>query len=144
MLKETGIIGTAGPEMIRFFFTVDEAANLVLTAFENANELHGKVLGRRMKSARMRDILDVWVEQENARYEQIAGRPGERDLEYLIGELELAHTTEKIYNKIPHFIVSFNQIVEHPLKEVLSSGNAQRLTRDEILSIINNPPVEEL
>ena len=144
MLKETGIIGTAGPEMIRFFFTVDEAVDLVLTALENTNELHGKVLGRRMKSARMKDILDVWVEQENARYEQIVGRLGERDLEYLIGDLELAHTKEKVYNGIPHFIVSFNQMVENPLKEVLSSGNAERLTRGEILSIINNPPIEEL
>lgn len=144
MLQKTGVIQTTGPEMLRFFFTVDEAVELVLTALTNARELHGKVLSRRMKSARMKEILGVWVEQENASYEKIVGRPGERELEYLIGELELPYTEEKKYNGISHYVISFNQKVENPLKEILSSANAERLTKDEILSIINDPPIEEL
>ena len=144
MLKRTGVIGTTGPEMLRFFFTVDEAVELVVTAFQHADELHGKVLARRMKSAQMADILKVWTVQEGARYERIVGRPGERDQEYLIGEQELPYTCERYYNDILHYVISFNQKVEHPVANVLSSGNAERLTEGEIRDLINHPPIEEL
>jgi UDP-N-acetylglucosamine 4,6-dehydratase len=144
MLKETGVIETTGPEMVRFFFTVDEAVELVLTALSRAGELHGMVLGRHMKSARIKDVLELWVALERARYEHVEGRPGDRDLEYLVGELELPYTAEKSYNAIPHFLISFNRKVEHPLAQVVSSGNATRLSKEAILSIISNPPPEEL
>jgi len=144
MLKTNGVIGTTGPEMLRYFFTVDEAADLVLAAFENADEWHGKVISRQMKSAKMEDILKVWTAQEGGRYERIAGRPGERDFEYLIGELELPYTTEQPYKGIPHFVISFNQKVDKPLSVALSSENAERLTEDEIRFLINNPPLEEV
>lgn len=39
MYEETGVMGTTGPEMRRFFFTVNEAVQLVLTAIENAELL---------------------------------------------------------------------------------------------------------
>jgi FlaA1/EpsC-like NDP-sugar epimerase len=144
MLKEGGVIGTTGPEMLRFFFTVDEAVELVVTAFENAEALHGKVLARHMKAARMEDILKVWTAQEGGRYERIAGRPGERDEEYLIGEQELPYTQELFYQNIPHYVISFNQRVERPLSGLISSGNTERLNADEIRALINNPPEEEL
>ena len=144
MLKERGVIGTTGPEMLRFFFTVDEAVNLVLVAFEHAAELHGKVLARQMKAARMDDILNIWTAQEGARYELIAGRPGERDEEFLIGELELPYTRTINYGGTTYFVISFNQKVDNPVSEVLSSGNAERLSIAEIKWLINNPPIEEL
>ena len=144
MLKGGGVIGTTGPEMLRFFFTVDEAVELVVTAFENAETLHGKVLARQMKAARMEDILKVWTAQEGGRYERIAGRPGERDEEYLIGEQELPYTQELFYQNIPHYVISFNQRVERPLSGLISSGNTERLNADEIRALINNPPEEEL
>lgn len=144
MEKEQGMLFTTGPEMIRYFFTVDEAVRLVLTALERVNELHGKVVSRSMKSAKMEDILKIWSEQENIEYRRIEGRPGERNIEYLIGELELPYTSEEVIDGIPHYIISFNQKVPVPLEEIKSSGNAERLSREEILAIINNPPLEEL
>src|SRR6185312_15679480 len=39
MLKDRGIIGTTGPEMRRFFFTVDDAVGLVLTALDNMDTI---------------------------------------------------------------------------------------------------------
>ena len=38
-LKSTGVIRTTGPEMLRFFFTVDEAVELVVTGLTHADEL---------------------------------------------------------------------------------------------------------
>lgn len=144
MLKDKGVIGTTGPEMLRFFFTVDEAVSLVTTALDHSIELYGKVLARYMKGAKIEDILKIWVTQEGAKYEKIAGRPGERDEEFLIGELELPYVKEQFYNDIKHYIISFNKKVENHALEILSSGNTERLSDQEIEGLINNPPIEEI
>jgi len=62
----------------------------------------------------------------------------------LIGNLELAYTYETTFDDITHYVISFNEKVSEPLAVGLSSANTERLTDDEILHIINNPPVEEI
>jgi len=143
MLEKDGIIGTTGPEMRRFFFTVDEAVKLVLTAMDNYPALQGKVLSRKMKATKIRNILEVWAKAKSIKWKKIDGRPGERNDEYLIGDIEIPYTTEVIYDGITHYVISFNQKVEVPVEYGLSSANTEKLTEDEILSIIFNPPVEE-
>lgn len=144
MHDKNGIIGTTGPEMRRFFFTVDEAVNLVITAMKNTNEIQGKILSRKMKAAKIKDILKVWVKHKGGSWEIIEGRPGERDDEYLIGDLELPYTRKVVYNDITHYIISFNEKVKNPIKVGLSSANTDRLNEQEILKIITNPPEEEI
>lgn len=143
MLEETGVIGTTGPEMRRFFFSVDEAVNLVVTAMDHIDQVRGKVLSRHMKAAQMQDILQTWIEEKGGKWEKIEGRPGERDDEFLIGDLELAYTQELEFEGIKHYLISFNDKVAEPVAFGLSSANTDKLTRDEILAIINNPPIEE-
>lgn len=143
MHEETGVIGTTGPEMRRFFFSVDEAAQLVVTAMDNIDLVRGKVLSRYMKAAQIQDILQTWIEERGGKWEKIEGRPGERDDEFLIGDLELAYTSELEFNGVKHFLISFNDKVEKPIQFGLSSANTDRLTREEILAIIDNPPIEE-
>ena len=48
-----------------------------------------------MKAAQIREILDVWVKRKGGRWEPIAGRPGDRLDEDLIGETELPYTREE-------------------------------------------------
>lgn len=143
MHEETGTIGTTGPEMRRFFFTVDEAVKLVLTAMENMDTLQGKVLSREMKAAQMEDLLITWTKHKGGKYERIDGRPGERDDEFLIGETELPYTEISFFNEVKHYIISFNEKVKQPMKEVFSSANASRLSESEMIKIIDNPPEEE-
>jgi UDP-N-acetylglucosamine 4,6-dehydratase len=143
MHEESGLIGTTGPEMRRFFFTVDEAVRLVITALNNIEDFQGKVLSRKMKAARIGDVLNLWTRTKGGRWEQIAGRPGERDDEFLVGELELPYTCEIQLGGVSHYAISFNQRVEDPLATCISSANAERLSEPELLSIINNPPLEE-
>ena len=143
-MKEKGVIGTTGPEMYRFFFTVDEAVDLVIAALENKDRFQGKILSRKMKAAQMKDILRVWTQHEGGRYELIAARPGERNEEYLFGDLELPYTQEFLLNGISHYLISFNQKVDEPVESVLSSSNTDLLTDEEILKIILNPPMEEV
>jgi UDP-N-acetylglucosamine 4,6-dehydratase/5-epimerase len=144
MIKETGVIGTTGPEMRRFFFTVDDAVRLVLAALYNMDLVEGKVLSMKMKAAQISDILRVWTENNGGKWEKIDGRPGERLDEFLIGEAELPFTRELEIDGITHYLISFNQKVEDPVKIGLSSANTDKLSDAEILSLINNPPVEEL
>jgi UDP-N-acetylglucosamine 4,6-dehydratase len=144
MHEKTGVIGTTGPEMRRFFFTVHEAVDLVLTAIANSQEFAGKVLARRMKAAKIADILRVWSEHKGGRWEKVEGRPGERDDEFLIGELEVPYTEEANLGGITHYVISFNQKTPNPVAVALSSANTEKLTDQDILQIINNPPIEEL
>jgi UDP-N-acetylglucosamine 4,6-dehydratase/5-epimerase len=144
MHEESGVIGTTGPEMRRFFFTVDEAVNLVIAAIDNIEAVQGKVLSRKMKAAQIEDILKIWTADRGGRYEKIEGRPGERDDEFLIGDLELPYTKELDYGGITHYLISFNKKVEEPVAVGLSSANTARLSETEILDIIRNPPMEEI
>ncbi|MDB4967974.1 MAG: UDP-glucose 4-epimerase [Myxococcales bacterium] len=137
-----GLIGSTGPDMRRFFFSVDEAARLTLTALDRIEELHGQVLSRVMKAAQMREILDVWVAKKGGRWEPIAGRPGDRLDEDLIGDTELPYTREVSYDGVRHFVVSFNTRSPSPPAQMLSSANAQRLGDDEIAALIE-PPKEQ-
>jgi len=137
MFEKTGIIGTTGPEMRRFFFTVDEAVQLVLTAMNTIDTIQGKVLTREMKSCKIRDLLDVWIEEKGGKWEHISGRPGERLDEFLVGETELEFSTKVKYDGIPHYIISFNEKQENPLTEIISSANAAKLSREEIVALIN-------
>ena len=143
MYEETGEIGTTGPEMRRFFFTVDEAVGLVINALDNIDTVNGKVLSREMKSAQIDDILRVWTERLGGKWKKIEGRPGERDDEFLIGDIELEYTREIELDGIRHFLISFNEKQKNPIGGVLSSANATRLSDDEIYEIIANPPEEE-
>ncbi|GAB3218845.1 polysaccharide biosynthesis protein [Algoriphagus aestuariicola] len=143
MHEETGVLGTTGPEMRRFFFSVEEAAQLVITAMNSIDLIQGKVLSRHMKAAQMEDILQVWVEEKGGKWEKIDGRPGERNDEFLIGDLELPYTEELTLDGIKHYLISFNDKVANPVSFGLSSANTDRLSREEILTIINNPPIEE-
>jgi len=142
MHQKTGIIGTTGPEMRRFFFTVDEAVELVINALKNIDLVQGKVLSRYMKAAQIEDILKVWIEEKGGKWEKITGRPGERNDEFLIGDLELEYTREMDLNGIKHYLISFNEKVEKPIEFGLSSANTEKLTREEIVKLIFNSPNE--
>ena len=144
MHEKTGVIGTTGPEMRRMFFTVDDSVQLVLAAFKNVEQFQGKVLCRKMKAAQIEDILRVWVGHKGGSWEKIPGRPGERNDEYLVGEIEVPYTSELELDGVPHYLLSFNEKAENPVPFGLSSANTDRLTDAEILNLISNPPLEEV
>jgi FlaA1/EpsC-like NDP-sugar epimerase len=139
MFEETGVVRSTGPEMRRFFFTVDDAVRLVLTALENIDTIQGKVLSRYMKAAQIEDLLNTWVKHKGGKWEKMEGRPGERDDEFLIGEIELPFAYEKVYDDVTHYIISFNEKSSTPLSEGLSSANTERLNEEEMLRLINSP-----
>ncbi len=136
MFKKNNTILTTGPNMRRFFFSVNEAVSLIDEALKNKDKLSGKILSAQMKSAKMIDILKVWVRKYGAKYKIIKGRKGDRLDEFLIGEDELMFANEiKIKNK-KYFVIDFNQQSKKPLKKIVSSQNAKKLNDFEIQKII--------
>lgn len=139
MFEETGVIKTTGPEMRRFFFTVDEAVKLVLTAMREIETIQGKVLSRYMKAAQIQDLLETWTANKGGTWERMEGRPGERLDEFLIGDIELPYAREVEYDGVKHYIISFNEKADEPLEFGLSSANTERLSKAEMLDLINSP-----
>jgi FlaA1/EpsC-like NDP-sugar epimerase len=136
MFNKNKMILTTGPNMRRFFFSVDEAVSLVDQALRLKDKLNGKILSAEMKSAKMIEILKVWIKKYGGKYKVIKTRKGDRLDEYLIGEDELKYTkTLNIKNK-KYFIIDFNQMSKKPLKKIVSSQNAKRLSQSEIEKII--------
>jgi len=136
MFNKDKTILTTGPYMRRFFFSVDEAVNLIDQALRLKDKLNGKILSAEMKSAKMIEILKVWVKKFGGKYKIVQSRKGDRLDEFLIGDDELKHAQEiKIKNK-KFFIIDFNEISKKPLKKIVSSQNAKRLSQSEIENII--------
>ena len=106
---------------------------------ENIDAIRGGVLSRYMKAAQIEDLLDVWTGHKGGRWEKMEGRPGERNDEFLIGDIELPYTREMEFDGITHYFITFNKKVEVPLQSGLSSANTDRLTKEEMLTLIESP-----
>jgi FlaA1/EpsC-like NDP-sugar epimerase len=142
MHEATGVIGSTGADMTRFFSRVDEAVELIDTAIANIERVQGGVLTREMKAARIRDILDLWIRDRGGRWERVAGRPGERPHECLVGEAELPYASRIELQGTPHYVIKFNAPATHPLSSVPCSETAARLSEAEIRDIIDDPASE--
>jgi UDP-glucose 4-epimerase len=137
MQQQTGTIYSTGPDMHRFFISAGDAARLVRTAIDHIDEIRGRVLSPAMKTALIRDLLALWIDNKGGRWERAAERPGERADEGLIGESELAYTQAVQYDGKQCYITSFNQRADIPVEKQLTSASAERLSRAEMLELIN-------
>lgn len=140
MLKEHGIIQSTGPRMRRFFFSVQEAAELVTAALEGIETVAGRVLARKMKAAQISDLLDLWTKHLGGRWVEIAARPGDKSDEFLIGELEAPNATEISLAGREHYLIAFNERSTRPLAGPVMSATADRLSADEMLALIKCEP----
>ena len=137
MFNKDNTILTTGPYMRRFFFSVDEAVSLIDQALKLKDKLSGKILSAEMKSAKMIEILKVWIKKFGGKYKIIQSRKGDRLDEFLIGEDELRYAKDmKIKNK-KYYVIDFNEMSKKPLKKIVSSQNAKRLSQSEIEKIIH-------
>lgn len=140
MFDTDGVIGTTGPEMRRFFFTVDDAVDLVCCALKNKDLVSGKVLSKKMKSAQINDLLDTWISTFGGSWKTIDGRPGERQDEFLIGESEVPFCEEKEFCGEKYFVLDQNKKSNSPIKSSFSSFDAERLSKSEMETLIRNIP----
>lgn len=133
-------IGTTGPHMRRFFFTVYDAADLVITCMNRIEEFQGGILSLKMKSAQIEDILKVWSEHYNIPYEKIGERPGDKLDEVLIGKIEIPHVKQVEIDGKEYYFINFYQKYQNDLTDEVSSFNAERLNKEELLELIIKKP----
>ena len=84
----------------------------------------------------MIEILKVWIKKLGGKYKVIKSRKGDRLDEYLIGEDELKYTQAISIRNKKYYIIDFNKISKKPIKKIVSSQNAKRLSQSEIEKII--------
>lgn len=142
MMETKGSIESTGPKMRRFFFTVDEASDLVLRAWRHIEQTRGKILSRHMKSAQISDILDVWTKVRGGSWKPIAPRPGDKDDEYLIGPSEPEFTSLVTFDGLPHYVIDFSNRSSAQLASTISSADVERLSADEIVTLLAAEPEE--
>ena len=136
MMEEIGMIESTGPRMRRFFFSIDEASDLVIRALENIDLCSGGILSKQMKSAQISDILDIWCELYDTTWKEIDSRPGDKEDEYLIGELEIQNTKKIKLDDQVHYLINFNSTSETDMKEPLSSKNSEKMSKKDIKELI--------
>ena len=136
MFKKDKKILTTGPYMRRFFFTISDAVDLVLFALEKNKKFSGKILCANMKSCKLIEIIKVWNKKFGGSYKVIKGRDGDRLDEYLIGNNELEFTTKILRDKKIYFLIDFEKRVKKPLKRIISSENAEKLSTKEISRLL--------
>lgn len=122
------------PEMTRFMMTVDEAVELVSTAFSIGN--NGDLLVKKSKActtgavaAAVCRYLDL---PENYPTEYIGIRAGEKMHEALLTEEE----ADLAITKGDYFVVSRSNITAKKVEPVYRSDLAERMTEDDVLSLI--------
>lgn len=134
---------STGPHMSRFFFTVIEAVGLIQTAIDHMDLIKGKILSREMRGATISRILELWTANLGGTWAITEGRPGDRELEFLIGEAELEFTRALDFDGVRHYLISPNERSEEALQAPISSSSSIQMTDDEIVLLISNTPQGE-
>jgi hypothetical protein len=142
MQAEAGVIQSTGPDMTRLIFSLDEAASLVLTALDNIAVLQGNVLSQKMKTVKIRDILDIWVKHYGGSWTKGEARPGDSNCQYLIGVGEDSFTREISFDGESYYVLSLSKKPEKPIHSAVSSENAEYLSPSEITKMITEIPKE--
>jgi FlaA1/EpsC-like NDP-sugar epimerase len=137
MYHENGIIQTTGPNMRRFFFTIDDAVDLVNQALKKSSLLNGKILCPEMKSSKMINIIKIWLKEYGGKYKIINERDGDRHDEYLISDNEIEYAEKVKFNEKNYYIIDFSRKSKKPLKRKITSLNCKSLSENEIRRILN-------
>ena len=136
MHKKNKIILTTGPEMRRFFFTINDAVDLVTFSINNSKKFSGKIVCADMKSAQMLDVIKIWIKNYGGTYKIIESRKGDRLDEYLIGMNEIKNTYKiKNSNKV-YYIIDFDKKIKNPINKIISSKNSKNLNNKELIDLL--------
>ncbi len=144
MLQESRVIESSGSDMFRFFFSVDEAVALVLTAINNPSVVAGKILTKPMKSCQMNRILDLWTRRTNSSWIKIPTREGDSSNQFLVSEDEITFSHQFKLDSESLILISKKSKTELSLRlrQAYSSVNAPQLTDQEINDLIDKAPRE--
>lgn len=136
MMEDKNQIESTGSNMKRFIFSVDEAVDLVIACMTNIKITKGKILSKKMKSARIQDILKIWKSYLGTDWVPIEPRIGESIDETIIGNIEAPFTKEIIIGSNKYFITSTREKFKDAITEKYDTSNSEILSEEEILELL--------
>ena len=137
MLNELGVITSTGPNLSRFFFTVDDAVGLIAAALQNESTVAGNILSIPMKGVTMSRVLDIWTSKVDKKWIAGTPRPGDRSEEFLIAENEISRTRAIFLNDSKFYLIeSQPQSIYSELSEAVSSTSVEQMSDMEIAELI--------
>ena len=136
MMLDEGLIKSTGPHMKRFFFSVSDAADLVIRNLEHIDLTKGKVLSMKMRASKISDFLDVWKKLYGTSWIDVGKRLGETTHESMIGETELNFTTQRNLDGVEHFLTSTRELSDSPVDKIFTTGSADQHTESEMIKLI--------
>ncbi|KZL05193.1 SDR family NAD(P)-dependent oxidoreductase [Pseudovibrio sp. Ad26] len=140
MVLHGKVIDSTGPNMKRFFMSLPEAIAIIGNCLNEIDNLGGRIFVPSLKAAQISDILDIWVKRFGGQWQGSAPRKGDMIDQWLFGAPELPHTQQYRLASSNGFIIDFSSYASKPVKEELSTVNAQRFTDQEINNLIAYPP----
>jgi UDP-N-acetylglucosamine 4,6-dehydratase/5-epimerase len=136
MMEDNGLIESTGPNMKRFFFSVSDAADLVIRNLDNIHTTRGKVLSMKMKASKILNLLNAWQKLYGTKWIEIDRRLGESDHESMIGSIELKYTAEIILDERDHFLTSFRDPLTEHAQDVFTTEFAEHHSEEEMIDLI--------
>ncbi|MFD1676110.1 polysaccharide biosynthesis protein [Alicyclobacillus fodiniaquatilis] len=142
-IQTTGRLQLTDRRMTRFFLTVSEAIDLLLTAAEVA--LGGETFVMKMKSCKIEDLANVMAKQLSQKrvpITEIGVRPGEKLHEVLVSRQEALHTyvySDQYYVILPtHGFEDLQEVYRHyqPATFVEYDSNAGLLKKPAIEAML--------
>ena len=136
MMEEHGHIESTGPNMKRFFFSVSDAADLVIRNIDNIELTKGNILSMKMKASKISDLLEVWKKLYGTSWNDIGRRLGETDHESMIGSTELKFTSEITLEGSPHFLTSTRDEANNHITEPFTTEHSDIHSEEEMMQLI--------
>ncbi len=134
------MVFSTGPEMRRFFIHVDQACKLIKNVLKNLDKCNGLIITEYMKSTIVSEILDIWSDIYNVKWKKIKPRFGDKLDEYLFSPSEIKSTKMFMLNKQKLIKIDYSKKNYNYFKEVITSKNSQKLSKEEIRSLILSKP----
>lgn len=117
------------PDMTRFFFTINEAVQLIDKCLESPANV---IVSKRMRSCTLGELATVMQGPEGV--EIVGERPGEKHHEMLLSSDEMMRT----YNDGDYLVyVPAGGILQSEAVEGFSSFNAERISQHEIKELVD-------
>lgn len=130
--KEMGErIRVTDPDMTRFFFTVQDAVQLIIDVLIDGDV--GKIYSLPMKAARIGDIAEI---VSNNDYDVIGNRGGEKVHEDLFSKAE-ARKLSLVSCNGRQLLCYDMKVLDNDNQYKVNSGEVERYTRDDILRMIS-------
>ena len=137
MTNRFNLIESTGSHMTRYFYSVNQACELINYVMNNSKLFKNKIIVPDMKSSKIEDILNVWCKIFNTKWKKTKVREGDKNYESIISSFEFGSITTK-KTKIGNIYLINNFKDEN--KKDLNSDNAVKLSIKEIRNLIVNKP----